>query len=113
MAEAGTSSSALEQARNLERGLLRVRWFGILLGLWWARELGRGAFLAPRFPVSGFYGGVLEQRYSFLISGVAFRVGILAIIAIVGGFMARSLAREAENSAQQAAKFEDLARREM
>src|SRR5207249_7220699 len=218
MAEAGTSSSALEQARNLERGLVRVRWFGILLGLYlvsqtnvgspprasatvlrlayvtigllaagntgfwiavnrlraeraarrlgmiafafdvatlfavswlytydprgatWvviyilplegalryqlpgalasvglalANELGREAFLAHRFPVSGFYGGVLEPRYSFLISGVAFRVGILAIIAIVGGFMARSLAREAENSAQQAAKFEDLARREM
>jgi len=218
MAEAGTSSSSLEQARNLERGLVRVRWFGILLGLYlvsqtnvgspprasttvlrlsyvtigllaagnagfwiavtrlrteraarrlgmiafafdvavlfavswvytydprgatWvviyilplegalryqlrgalasvvlalANELGREAFLAHRFPVSGFYGGVLEQRYSFLISSVAFRVGILAIIAIVAGFMSRSLAREAEKSAHQAAKFEDLARREM
>jgi signal transduction histidine kinase len=218
MAEAGNSRSSLEQAKRLERALVRVRWFGILLGAYlvsqtnvgspprastrvvelayltigllalgnlgfwtalnrtrsegavrrlgmtafafdaaallavswlytydprgatWvviyilplegalryqlrgalstivmalANELGREAFLAHRFPVSGFYGGVLEQRYYFLFSGVAFRVGILAIIAFVAGFMARSLAREAEKSAQQAAKFEDLARREM
>jgi signal transduction histidine kinase len=78
-----------------------------------ANELGREAFLAHRFPRSAFYAGVFEERYFFLVANVAFRVGVLAIIALVAGFMARSLAREAEKSAQQATKFEDLARREL
>lgn len=75
-------------------------------------ELGREAFLAHRFPHAGIYAGVFEQRYSFQLANVAFRVGIQAIIALVAGFMARSLRIEARRAAEQAARFEEAAKRE-
>jgi signal transduction histidine kinase len=96
-------------------GALRFQLRGALVtvGLTLANELGREAFLAHRFPHSGFYGLAYEQKYTFLFSEVAFRVGILAIIALVAGVMARSLAREARRASQTAQRFEELAKREM
>lgn len=96
-------------------GALRYQVTGALasVGAAIANELGREAFLAHRFPRAGFYGLVYEQRYTFLVSNVAFRVGVLAIIALVAGFMARSLAREAKRAAESAQRFEELAKREM
>jgi signal transduction histidine kinase len=64
-------------------------------------ETGREAYLAFRFPT-----------YAFLVSNIAFRVGVDAIIGLVAGYMARSLAREAERASEQAARFEEVARRE-
>ena len=75
-------------------------------------EVGREAFLAERFAESRFYGGGFIEQYPFSFSHVAFRIGVQLIIAVVAGFMARSLAREARNAAEQAARFEDVARRE-
>ncbi|MBA3551624.1 MAG: GAF domain-containing protein [Actinobacteria bacterium] len=77
-----------------------------------ANEVAREVYMAHRFAEAGIYGGAPLLRYPFLWSNVIFRVGMSAIIALVAGFMARSLAREAENAAQQAARFEESARRE-
>nr|MBA3728715.1 GAF domain-containing protein [Actinomycetota bacterium] len=77
-----------------------------------ANEVTREVYMAHRFAEPGIYGGAPLLRYPFLWSNVIFRVGMSAIIALVAGFMARSLAREAENAAQQAARFEESARRE-
>ena len=64
-------------------------------------EIGRQAYLAATFP-----------RYDFLLSNVLFVVGIQAIIAAVAGLITRSLAREADHAAEQAARSEEAARRE-
>ena len=95
-------------------GALRYQLSGALasVGLTLLNEIGREAYLASRFPVTGRYGGALIQGYNFLFSNVAFRIGIQAIIALTAGFMARSLERQARQSAEQAARFEDVARRE-
>lgn len=77
-----------------------------------ANEVAREVYMAHRFAEAGIYGGAPLPEYPFLWSNVIFRVGMAAIIALVAGFMARSLAREAENAAQQAARFEESARRE-
>jgi signal transduction histidine kinase len=84
-------------------GALRYQLKGALavLGITLVSEIGREALLDSTSP-----------GYVFQLSNVAFRVGILALIALVGGFMARSLAREAENAARQAARFQEAARRE-
>jgi signal transduction histidine kinase len=58
------------------------------------------------------YVDVLAPRYEFLLQAVTFRVGVLAIIALVAGIMARSLARRAAEADQRARAFEDLAGRE-
>jgi signal transduction histidine kinase len=82
----------------------------VLLSL--ANELGREAYLAHRFAHPVISGGAFIDRYPFLISNVAFRVGVEGIIALVGGFMARSLAREAEKAEEQARRSDEAARRE-
>jgi signal transduction histidine kinase len=84
-------------------GALRYQLRGALavLGITLVSEIGREALLDATSP-----------GYMFQVSNVAFRVGILALIALVGGFMARSLAREADNAARQAARFQEAARRE-
>jgi signal transduction histidine kinase len=64
-------------------------------------EVAREAYLAARFP-----------DYPFLLANVAFRVGIQAIIALVAGFMSRSLARQAERATRQAHHAEEAASRE-
>jgi signal transduction histidine kinase len=64
-------------------------------------EVAREAYLAARFP-----------EYPFLLANVAFRVGIQAIIALVAGFMSRSLARQAERATRQAHQAEEAATRE-
>jgi len=82
----------------------------VLLSL--ASELAREAYLADRFANPTISGGAFIDRYPFLISNVAFRVGVEAIIALVGGFIARSLAREAEKAEEQARRSDEAARRE-
>ena len=77
-----------------------------------ANELAREAYLADRFSHPVIAGGAFIDRYPFLISNVAFRVGVQGIIALVGGFMARSLAREAEKAEAQARRSDEAARRE-
>jgi signal transduction histidine kinase len=64
-------------------------------------ELARETYMAMRF-----------DSYEFLFPGVILRVGIQGIVALVAGFMARSLAREADNAAEQARRFQEAARRE-
>jgi signal transduction histidine kinase len=95
-------------------GAIRYRLEGALavVGVAFVSELAREAFLAARFAEPGIHGGAPLPAYPFLISNVAFRVGIAAIIALVAGFMSRSLAREADNAARQAERFEEAARRE-
>jgi signal transduction histidine kinase len=68
-----------------------------------ASELGREAYLASVFRSEG---------YLFQFSNLAFRVGVEAIVALVAGFMARSLAKEADYAAEQARRFQEAARRE-
>ena len=77
----------------------------------------RGA-LAATF-VSGISEGFREwylssafAHHSFQLVDVTFRVGIEAIIALVAGFMARSLALEAEKAENRAMLAEEAARRE-
>ncbi len=84
-------------------GAIRYRLEGALVavGITLLSELGREAYLDVTVP-----------RYYFQIANVAFRVGIQALIALVAGFMAKSLAREAENAAEQASRFQEAARRE-
>jgi signal transduction histidine kinase len=84
-------------------GALRYQLEGALvtLAISLLSETAREAYLAARFP-----------DYPFLVANVAFRVGIQAIIASVGGFMSRSLARQAERATLQARQAEEAARRE-
>lgn len=58
------------------------------------------------------YVDALAPRYEFLLQAITFRVGVLAIIALVAGIMARSLARRATEADQRARDFEELAGRE-
>jgi signal transduction histidine kinase len=93
-------------------GALRYRLKGALaaVGLTLANEIARDLYLAARFSAP-----MPEQfipEYDFQVANVAFRVGIQAIIALVAGLMARSLAREADRASEQARLFEDAARRE-
>lgn len=83
-------------------GAIRYQLEGALamVGVTLVNELAREAYLA-RLP-----------GYGYVPSSVAFRVGIDAIGALVAGFMARSLAREAENAADKARQAEEAARRE-
>ena len=64
-------------------------------------ELGREAYV-----------DALSPRYEFMLQAATFRVGVLAIIAMVAGMMARSLARRAAEADQRARAFEELAGRE-
>jgi signal transduction histidine kinase len=84
-------------------GAVRYRLTGALavVGLTFISELGREVYLSSRF-----------DSYTFLFPAVILRVGVQAIVALVAGFMARSLAREAENAAEQAHRFQEAARRE-
>ncbi|HSL67930.1 MAG TPA: ATP-binding protein [Actinomycetota bacterium] len=84
-------------------GALRYQLEGALVtvGLTLLNEVGREIYLAVRFP-----------DYPFLVANVAFRVGIQSIIALVAGFMSRSLARQAERATLQAHQAEEAARRE-
>ena len=58
------------------------------------------------------YVDALSARYEFMLQAATFRVGVLAIIALVAGVMARSLARRAAQADQRARAFEELASRE-
>jgi signal transduction histidine kinase len=51
------------------------------------------------------------EDYGFQLSLVSFRIGIAAIIALVAGFMARSLERETEKARDRANLAEEAARR--
>jgi signal transduction histidine kinase len=84
-------------------GAVRYRLTGALatVAITFCSELGREFYLASRF-----------HDYPFLVANVILRVGIQAIVAMVAGFMSRSLAREAENAAEQARRFQEAARRE-
>jgi signal transduction histidine kinase len=74
-----------------------------------ASEVAREAFLAARFPSP--LPDQFIPAHSFEVANVAFRVGMQAIIALVAGFMARSLAREADRANEQARLSEEAARR--
>lgn len=95
-------------------GALRYRLEGaaVSVGMVLVNEVAREAYLAARFSRPTISGGAFIDRYPFLVSNVAFRVGIAGIIALVAGFMARSLAREAEKAEEQAGRFREAARRE-
>jgi signal transduction histidine kinase len=58
------------------------------------------------------YVDALSPEYDFMLQAATFRVGVLTIIALVAGFMARSLARRAAEADQRARAFEELAGRE-
>src|SRR5438105_7797252 len=75
-------------------------------------EIAREFYLASRFSHPVISGGAFIDRYPFLVSNVAFRVGVQGLIALVAGFMSRSLAREAEKAEEQARRSEQAARRE-
>ena len=85
-------------------GALRYRLHGalVIVLVTLPSEIGREAWIAHRF----------GEEYPFVLANVALRVGIQAIIALVAGFMARSLAGEAEKAAEQARRFEDAAKQE-
>lgn len=82
---------------------LRYQLFGatVAIGLAFLSELGRELYVQTLFPEEPFF-----------ISAVTFRVGVLAIIALVAGYMARSLAQRAASAEQQAETFERLAEQE-
>ena len=84
-------------------GALRYRLEGAVfaVALTLVSEVAREAYLASQAP-----------GYDFQFANIAFRVGIQALVALVAGFMARSLAREAENAAEQALRFQEAAHRE-
>jgi signal transduction histidine kinase len=84
-------------------GAVRYRIPGamVTVGISLVSEIGRQAYLAAQAPA-----------YAFLVSNVAFSVGIEAIIAAVAGIITRSLAREAQRAADQADRSEEAARRE-
>jgi signal transduction histidine kinase len=86
-------------------GALRYQLEGALasVALTLANEIAREQYLANRF----------AARYPFLWANVAFRVGIDLIIAVVAGFMSRSLAKEAARAAEEARRAEQVAQREM
>ena len=65
-------------------------------------ETLREAYVAHRF----------SGQYQFLASDVLLRVGVQALIGLVAGLMARSLARQADNATLQAHHAEEAARRE-
>ncbi|HEV8571800.1 MAG TPA: ATP-binding protein [Actinomycetota bacterium] len=58
------------------------------------------------------YVDALSPRYEFMLQAATFRVGVLAIIALVAGVMARSLALRAAEADQRARALEELAARE-
>jgi signal transduction histidine kinase len=95
-------------------GAIRYQLEGALasVGVALASELAREFYLAARFEDVTLSGGAPVGPYAFLVSNVAFRVGIAAIGAMVAGFMARSLAREAQRASEQAARFQEAARKE-
>jgi signal transduction histidine kinase len=84
-------------------GAIRYRLAGavVSVALTLVNETAREAYLAARF-----------TDYPFLVSNVAFRVGIQAIIAAVAGFMARSLAHQAARAEEEAKHAEAVAARE-
>jgi signal transduction histidine kinase len=86
-------------------GALRYELEGALVavGLALVNEIVREHYLSHRF----------GARYPFLASNVAFRIGIDTIIALVAGFMARSLAKEATRASEEARRSDLVARREM
>jgi signal transduction histidine kinase len=92
-------------------GALRYQLRGALVAVavTLASEVAREAFLAARFPSP--LPDQFIPAHSFEVANVAFRVGMQAIIALVAGFMARSLAREADRANEQARLSEEAARR--
>ena len=84
-------------------GAIRYQLAGALstLGVVLVNEVAREAYVAATY-----------SRFGFVVADVAFRVGVHAIISLVAGFMARSLAREAQKAAEQARLSEEAARRE-
>jgi signal transduction histidine kinase len=95
-------------------GALRYRLEGAMLSVALAlvSEVGREAYLAHRFAHPTLSGGAFVDRYPFLVANVALRVGVDGIIALVAGFMSRSLARQVERAREQAERYLEAARRE-
>jgi signal transduction histidine kinase len=84
-------------------GALRYRLAGAVatIVLSFMSELGRELYQLSLFPGEEFY-----------FSAVTFRVGILAIVALVAGVMARGLAQQAATAERRAHAFQELAHRE-
>jgi signal transduction histidine kinase len=93
-------------------GALRYQLQGALVAvaMTLANEITREAFLAARFPSP--LPDQFIPAHRFAVANVAFRVGMQTIVALVAGFMARSLAREADRANEQARLSQDAARRE-
>jgi hypothetical protein len=64
-------------------------------------EFGRELYQVSLFPDLDFY-----------VASVTFRVGVLAIVALVAGIMARTLAEQAATAERRAHAFQELAHRE-
>jgi signal transduction histidine kinase len=84
-------------------GALRYRLAGAVatIVLSFLSELGRELHQLSLFPEEQFY-----------FSAVTFRVGILAIVGLVAGVMARGLAQQAATAERRAHAFQELAHRE-
>lgn len=84
-------------------GALRYRLRGAVatIVLAFLSELGRELYQVSLFPDQPFY-----------FSAVTFRVGILAIVALVAGIMARTLAQQAATAERRAHAFQELAHSE-
>jgi signal transduction histidine kinase len=84
-------------------GALRYRLRGAVatIVLAFMSELGRELYRVSLFP-----------DLNFFFSAVTFRVGILAIVALVAGIMARTLAEQAATAERRAQAFQELAHSE-
>ncbi len=93
-------------------GALRYQLRGALavVAVSFVNEVARETYMALRFTEAR--PNDFLPRYGFEVGRIAFRVGMLALIASITGFMARSLAQQRDKAARQATLFEEVAQRE-
>ena len=93
-------------------GAIRYQLAGALgavaVTLW--NEIAREYYLAATFTAAD--PSRFLPPYRFQAANVVFRVGLQTVIALVAGFMARSLARERDRAEEQARRSEEVALRE-
>ena len=93
-------------------GALRYQLNGALavVAVSFVNEVARETYMALRFTEAR--PADYLPRYGFEVGRIAFRVGMLAMIGSITGFMARSLAKQRDAAAEQATLFEEVAQRE-
>ena len=93
-------------------GALRYQLNGALavVAVSFVNEIAREAYMSLRFTEQR--PDLFLPKYGFEVGRIAFRVGMLALIASITGFMARSLAQQRDRAARQAELFEEVAQRE-